>query len=299
MLRTALQQELSDGERPRLIVSEPTFFGVDYIINPWMTDNIGHVDHKLAVKQWNALVEKLAFLTDVEVIRCEDPALPDVVFVANAGSFLPKVKEDGRYAFFCSRFKHLERRGEEKFFTEAFANKGIEVSEIPGEYTFEGDGDLLRLRDFLVIGSGFRTSESFVHDASDCFREGVLVVKLVDPRFYHLDTCFFYHYLAGNEVCLFYPGAFASGSLSLIRKAVHDLHIPSFEVSEAEAISMTCNAVGVNDKVIAHKFSPRLKRWLKTQGFETVTVNLSEFHKAGGSAKCLTLRVPSKVNSRS
>ena len=41
----------------RILVCPPTFFGVDYVINPWMEGQLGRVDRTRAQAQWNELVE--------------------------------------------------------------------------------------------------------------------------------------------------------------------------------------------------------------------------------------------------
>lgn len=294
MLQAALQAELDDGEHPLLYVSTPTFFGVSYVINPWMVNQVGHVNNDLAFKQWTELTTTLSELTEVHIISCNVGILPDATFIANAGSFLPR--HDGEYVFFSSKFKFPERRHEERFFINTFIDEGFKVDNLDGDYLFEGDGDLLRLRDLLVIGHGFRTSFSFIDKLSTYYgKEGVLALNLVDPRFYHLDTCFFYHYACGREACTYFPQAFDSNSLSLLRKALRERGIPALEVSEVDAVNMACNAVGIGDMIIAHKFSQKLKRWFEKHDFRTIAINLSEFHKAGGSAKCLTIRVPSQA----
>ncbi|MEY3201293.1 MAG: hypothetical protein RIR70_843, partial [Pseudomonadota bacterium] len=111
-------------------------------------------------------------------------------------------------------------------------------------------------------------------------------VQLIDPRFYHLDTCFC---PLTDGAVIWYPGAFSD-------QARHDIHIAlelrgSIEVTEIEARDFCCNAVEVGDTLIANRWSDRLKGLLAGRGYRTVEVDLSEFMKAGGAAKCLTLRL--------
>ena len=51
------------------------------------------------------------------------------------------------------------------------------------------------------------------------------------------------------------------------------------------------NAVQIGRFVFLNQPSDRLSEALKRRGFEVVGLDLSEFLKAGGSAKCLTLRL--------
>jgi N-dimethylarginine dimethylaminohydrolase len=66
----------------------PTYFSIDYEINPWMDKN-NKVNIKLAQKQWEELVNTYKKL-EVEV-KTIDPieSLPDMVFTANAGLVIP------------------------------------------------------------------------------------------------------------------------------------------------------------------------------------------------------------------
>ena len=62
-------------------------------------------------------------------------------------------------------------------------------------------------------------------------------------------------------------------------------------VTSQEARNFACNAVQVGRFVFLNQPSARLSEALKRRAFETVALDLSEFLKAGGSAKCLTLRL--------
>ena len=70
-------------------------------------------------------------------------------------------------------------------------------------------------------------------------------------------------------------------------EAIDDL----IEDDEAEARSFACNAVVVGRTIVTNTGCPKLHRDLKNRGFEPVETPLGEFVKAGGSAKCLTLRL--------
>ncbi|HJN66163.1 MAG TPA: amidinotransferase, partial [Pirellulales bacterium] len=52
-----------------------------------------------------------------------------------------------------------------------------------------------------------------------------------------------------------------------------------------------CNAVVVGKTVITNSGCPQLHEALAGRGYEPQETDLSEFVKAGGSAKCLTLRL--------
>ncbi len=66
-------------------------------------------------------------------------------------------------------------------------------------------------------------------------------------------------------------------------------------VDTIDAGNFACNAVNVDDDVFVHAASDALKAKLLRVGFKVHEIDLSEFLKAGGSAKCLTLRVTEPV----
>ena len=96
------------------------------------------------------------------------------------------------------------------------------------------------------------------------------------------------------DVAIFYPPAFDAYGIQALRE-----HIPQLiPVVEAEARRFACNAVVVGDGVVTNTGCPELHRELKSLGFHTYETPLDEFVKAGGSAKCLTLRLDGEDAAR-
>jgi lysine-ketoglutarate reductase/saccharopine dehydrogenase-like protein (TIGR00300 family) len=60
-------------------------------------------------------------------------------------------------------------------------------------------------------------------------------------------------------------------------------------------VNFACNAVNVDHIVVMNKASEELKARLADAGFRVLETPLTEFLKAGGAAKCLTLRVTEPV----
>ena len=67
-------------------------------------------------------------------------------------------------------------------------------------------------------------------------------------------------------------------------------------VDTKDAGNFSCNAVNIDNQIIVNSASSHLKNDLLEHGFEITEVDLSEFLKAGGSAKCLTLKLVDGVN---
>lgn len=62
-------------------------------------------------------------------------------------------------------------------------------------------------------------------------------------------------------------------------------------MSAENAGHFACNAVNVDKMIFLNRASGQLVPALQERGFEVRQVPLSEFLKAGGSAKCLTLKL--------
>ena len=258
----------------------PEYFNVAYIINPWMHGNLRKIDNAVAKQQWRSLYD---VLTDHATVRLvlPQPGSPDMVFTANAG--LVKGKR-----FIVSRFRYPERQAEEPYFGDWFMDRGYEVSLMPRDLPFEGAGDALfdRGADRLWMAHGHRSLSAAREVLAERLGIEVVILKLMDQRFYHLDTCFCP--LEGGYV-MYYPPAFDPESRASIEASIPgDKRIA---IGEEDALAFACNAVNIASTVVVNRATPAFVKALARRGFEVVQTPLSEFMKAGGSAKCLTLRL--------
>jgi N-dimethylarginine dimethylaminohydrolase len=268
----------------RFLMCTSDYYDVDYVINPWMEGNLHKFSKQRAIEQWQGLYQILNSRAHVDLVP---PAKgwPDMVFTANAGLVLGD-------RVVLSRFYHPERQGEEPFFNDWFAAQGFKVFELPKDLPFEGAGDALLDREghWLWAGYGFRSELDSHPLLAEWLEIEVLSLRLVDERFYHLDTCFCP--LTGGYL-LYYPAAFDAYSNRLI-----ELRVPAekrIAIAEADAVTFSCNAVNVGQAVILNRASQDLTQRLQAAGFEVIETPLTEFLKAGGAAKCLTLRVTEPV----
>ena len=262
----------------RILVCPPEFFGVDYVINPWMEGQVGRVDRALAHAQWSELTEGFARVARVEEITPRDGS-PDMCFTANAG-----LTAFGR--FIPTRFQMPERSKEEEPFMHWFAREGFDVEPLPGEDAFEGEGDALFQpgEPLLWAGYGVRSALQTHTLLGQSFGTEVVSLRLIDPRFYHLDTCFV---PLPDGRLLYYPAAFDERSQRIIER-----RIPSnkrIAADEKDAIGFACNALRVEDQLFMNQASSDLRRSLAAWGFETHVRPVSEFLKAGGGVKCLAM----------
>ncbi|MEL7334278.1 MAG: TIGR00300 family protein [Cyanobacteria bacterium J06560_2] len=264
----------------KILMCPPHHYDVDYVINPWMEGNIHRSSRDLAEEQWNQLHEVLKQYATVELVTPEK-GWPDMVFTANAGLVL------GDRAV-LSRFFHPERQGEEPYFSRWFEENGYKVFTLPDSLPFEGAGDALfdRAGGWLWAGYGFRSELDSHPLLAEWLEVEVVSLRLVDGRFYHLDTCFC---PLTDGYLLYYPGAFDDYSNRLI-----EMRVPAEKrivIDEVDAVVFACNAVNVGRTVVMNQVSDRLKQTLADKGFDVVETPLTEFLKAGGAAKCLTLKM--------
>lgn len=264
----------------RFLMCAPKHFEVAYVINPWMEGNVAHGDNKFAMRQWNALARAIGKVARTECIAAQ-AGVPDMVFTANAGLVLEN-------KVVLSRFRHAERQLEEPHFAKWFAEQGFEVIALPPDMPFEGAGDALldRRTPLLWMGHGHRTDSQCARLLEDSLDIEVQPLRLINPRFYHLDTCFCP--LEGGYL-MYYPEAFDAASQAQIAARVPAKYrIP---VGENDAAVFACNAVNAGRYVFLNHASPALTHELQARGFIVHQTPLSEFMKAGGAAKCLTLKL--------
>lgn len=262
--------------RPRILMCPPDFYGIEYEINPWMSRSRGS-DRSTASSQWESLAGILRELgAQVELMQ-PVKGLPDLVFTANAGLMF-------RDRFYSSRFRHEERARESPVFDAWFAANGFRVCHMPEGTFHEGAGDALFCGPALFAGYRIRSD---IHSHQWLATElgvRVLPLELVDPYYYHLDTCFC---PLAPGLAIYHPAAFDDYGLKVLNAHVGKL----IAVEGEEAKRFGCNAVVVGKTVVVNTGCPQLRSELHALGFATRETPLDEFLKAGGSAKCLTLRL--------
>ena len=278
----------SRSDKPKLLMCPPTLYEVSYVINPWMQGNLGNSSRLRAIRQWESLHSVLAGLADIHLVE-PIAGSPDMVFTANAG-----LARDGVVAI--SSFYHPERQGEEQHFRRWFQEAGYKVVDLPRETPFEGEGDALFSADGsrLWVGYGTRTLEAS-HDALRALWDvEVTALHLVDARFYHLDTCFA---PLEDGSLLYYPSAFDEASLAKI-EAFYPAE-KRIAVHESDALSFACNAVNLGRTIVLNRISAGLESELRSRGFDVIQIELDEFLKAGGAAKCLVMKLTSEMHPSS
>jgi N-dimethylarginine dimethylaminohydrolase len=263
------------ASRRYYLMCPPTYFSVDYSINPWM-DVTKPVDRAVAVAQWERLRDIYTELGhEVSVLDPID-GLPDMVFTANGATVV-----DGRVLL--ANFRHEERAAETHSYRDWFrAHDYRQIRD--GLAVNEGEGDFLRAGPRVLAGTGFRTDPAAHHEAHRIFGCPIITLTLVNPYYYHLDTALA---VLSDTAIAYYPAAFSPASQSLLRELYPDAILATAE----DAAVLGLNAVSDGRHVVLPRAAAHLVGALSERGFIPIGVDVSELNKAGGAVKCCTLEL--------
>lgn len=251
----------------------PERFTVEYAINPWM-DTSRPVDTRLAVKQWEQLRDVLVAHGHTVHLLTPEPSLPDMVFAAN-GAFVV----DG--TAYGARFRYPQRSDEataHRSFYDANGWRFVAPTQIN-----EGEGDFAYLPHafggLILAGYGFRTEQAAHLEAQEKLGRPAVSLRLVDPRFYHLDTALA---AVDDTNIAYYPGAFSRSSQRVLRQLFPDAIV----ADEDDALAFALNLVSDGRNVFLNSETTAFAAKVATAGYSPVLVDLSELKKGGGSVKC-------------
>lgn len=274
MSQTLAVTQARSLRRRRYLMTPPTFFAVEYAINPWMDPSVD-VDPHLAMNQWQALRQTYKELGHVVETVESLEGLPDMVYAANGG-----LVANGKAV--VARFTHPQRAGEAAAHAEWMTRHGYEP--VQTRYTNEGQGDLLVVGSIILAGHGFRTDRRAHDEVAAIVGMPVVSLELVDPRFYHLDTALA---VLDDTTVAYYPPAFSAAS----RDRLLELFPDAIAVATADAHVLGLNVVSDGLNVIVPAAAVGFIAQLRAAGFTPLGVDLSELLKGGGSIKCCTLEL--------
>ena len=255
-------------------MTAPTFFAVEYAINPWM-DTSTVVDTHVAMNQWETLRQTYKELGHTVELVEPVAGLPDMVYAANGGLLV-----NGKAV--VARFAYPQRVGESVAYAEWMVRHGFDPAET--RHVNEGQGDLLVVGSIVLAVDGFRTERKAHAEIAALVGMPVVSLELVDPRFYHLDTALA---VLDHTTIAYYPQAFSDAA----RAQLLELFPDAIEVAGADADVLGLNAVSDGRNVVLPAAATGFAEQLREAGFLPIGVDLSELLKGGGSIKCCTLEV--------
>jgi N-dimethylarginine dimethylaminohydrolase len=261
------------------LMCPPEHFTVTYAINPWMRPD-KPADAGLAMRQWDQL--RQTYLDLGHEVRVIDPVpgLPDMVFAANGATVV------GGTAL-GARFRYPERAAEGGAYLDWFRADGWHA--VVPEHVNEGEGDILTVSSadggrVLLAGYGFRSDQAAAGELEKVFGVPAVSLRLVDPRFYHLDTALC---VLDSSTAMYFPAAFDDEGRSALASVFGEL----IEAKDEDAEVLGLNAVSDGTHVVLPAQATGLADQLARRGYVPVPVDMSELRKAGGGPKCCTLEL--------
>jgi N-dimethylarginine dimethylaminohydrolase len=257
------------------LMCRPEHFAVRYAINPWMEPD-KPTDAAKAMRQWAEL--RQAYLDLGHDVRTIEPVsgLPDMVFAANGATVVGGT-------VLGARFLYPQRAREADAYMDWFRGRGYPDVRIP-VHVNEGEGDILFTGRVLMAGYGFRTDQAAAAELASVFCRPVVSLRLVDPRFYHLDTALC---VLDGDTAMYYPAAFDDAG----RAAIVEQFTELIEAKDEDAEVLGLNAVSDGRHVVLPVQARGLAAQLSERGFTPVGVEASELLKGGGGPKCCTLEL--------
>jgi len=252
----------------------PDHFAGKYAINAWMNPE-NPVNLARAKQQWEQLRETYLALGHTVRTIDPEPGLPDMVFAANGGTVIGGT-------VLGSRFRHPQRYPEGAVYMNWFRRSGYQVFD--PLHVNEGEGDIVFAGRAIIAGYGLRSDEEAGGEAAALFGLPVISVRLVDPRFYHLDTALI---VLDENTAAYYPPAFDEAGQAALAAHFGEL----IEAKDADAEVLGLNGISDGQNVVLPVQAEGLTREITTAGFTVAAVDMSEFKKAGGGPKCCTLEL--------
>lgn len=252
----------------------PTFFQIEFTLNKWTNLN-ARIDPPKAQAQWQTLWDTYHML-GVELHAVNPEArIPELTFVGDS-IFLYGEKA------VASHFQFEERMAEVPATNRWFENHGFEIATLPPGVHYEGNGDSFLWRGMLLGGYGIRSDREAYPFLADILGLETVPLQLLDP-FYHLDLALC---PIDDDTLAYFPGAFSEEAQATLRKLAPQL----VAFDDFEVMAFAGNTKVVGDTAVANGNAyPKFVELLTGLGMRVIQVDTSEFNKAGGGAKCLTL----------
>ena len=172
----------------------PEHFAVEYAINPWMNPTMP-VDADRAMSQWQRLHAVFAGLGHTVHFIDPEPGLPDMVFAANGGTVI-----GGKVL--GARFRYPQRAAEGSAYLDWFRRSGYPDRHGSRAASTRARGTSCSPRRRSSRATGSAATLGWPAELEELFGLPVISVRLVDPRFYHLDTALC---VLGGGAAAYYP----------------------------------------------------------------------------------------------
>ena len=232
---------------------------------------LGKPDYTKALKQHEAYIEALKKCGVTVMVLPANEDFPDSCFVEDVAVVTKKcavITNPG------ASTRNHEIDFIEDAIKEYYDEAVIEHIKAPG--TLEG-GDVMMCGDTFYVGLSARTNKEGIKQFSEILgKYGYKVVEVPLEKVLHLKTGV--NYLENNKMLV--SGEFTEKA----EFASYDKIV----IPESEAYAANC--IWMNGTVIVPEGYPAVLKAVQDAGYETITVDTSEFRKIDGGLSCLSLR---------
>jgi N-dimethylarginine dimethylaminohydrolase len=278
-----------------VLMCPPDHFAVIDVKNSFMEGQIGCIDTDRARAQWDGLADTYRSLGVTVHVLPAAPGLEDMVFCANPVCVLPR--SDGGADVVASHMNHPSRQQEVEHVLRWFVERGCRARELSAEAgPVEGHGDILVVpgRRLALGGYGGRTGHRALAELCTTCNIAIQPLALHGTTFYHLDTCLA---VLDEDTVLVHPPAFVEGAMSTLHELFPRVIVAEpAEATEQLAVNVHALADG---SVVLPAQAPVTAELLRNAGYRPIPVDVSEFHKSGGSVFCMRADVPTITPSAS
>lgn len=232
------------------------------------TSNLGKPDYELILTQHQAYLAALQSLGVTLTVLDPLPGFPDAYFVEDAAVVTPEVA-------IITRPGAAARRGEEQTIAEALS-KLLPIMPIVAPGTLEG-GDVMLAERHFYIGLSERTNEEGARQLGTIMEKyGYTWTTIPVPEGFHLKSSVTY---AGNNTLVIAQSLLQHPAFSAYKKIL----VPHTE-------GYAANTLLVNGTLIIPAGFPQLQAKLLADGFDVLTLDVSEPRKMDGALTCMSLR---------
>lgn len=289
--------KIPSREEPRkVLLCPPDFYNIQTAENVYMKNHIGKVDKKKSHRQWESLfshylqLKYRKIIDDVLVIPAADE-LQDMVFCAN--QTFPWVTSEKEKIVLMSNMKSASRQKEVPYFENFFTTSGYKAVYLKSKKCWEGMGDTIPhpFKMLLYGGYGHRSEPITFDEISKMLNLPILTLRLVNEKYYHLDTCFLP--LDENTVFICKEAFDEEGIKTITHNFSNVIFIPDNEAEKYFSLNAHCiNDKKTNSRIAVIQEGCKLTiKHLEKYGYEILETDTSEFMKSGGSVFCMKMMV--------
>jgi N-dimethylarginine dimethylaminohydrolase len=258
-----------------ILVCASDYFRIEYEINPWMSVQ-NNASTPEVLTQYRQLLDAFRKAGIRYRGMQPDASYPDMVYTANYGVVAGS-------QFIKANFKYPQRQGESTLAESYFKQRGYRVLALPENIYFEGEGDLLYSGSHYFVGWGKRTMKEAVPYLQEMLSKPLVDLELVDPYYYHLDTCFA---PLDEHTVVINPRSFTQEGLDKIYGHFETVLTTSDQDNKVLACNMVVNGKNI---VVGEGITDTLRTNLEALGYQVFQTPMSQYIKGGGSVKCCSL----------